>query len=127
MLSVAAVSLAPASAGLGGLLGGVAAAPGVAMLGLGGAALFAMLLGFVAHRPPHGEAAEPGGDWIAALGRGQAMLCALAFGAKGALAGGIAWAVWVDQGPGPAIGLVAASLAFVSAAVVFASRALRRR
>lgn len=112
--------LGPASAGLAAMPFGAAALPGAGMAALLAAGLFVALLGLFAAAP---EAERR--SWSDQVSRRGAALCAAAFGAAGALAGVVAWEVWHAQGPTRALGLVAAALAFASAALGFGRRALR--
>ena len=129
VVSVTAILLAPAAAGLGGLPLGAVAAPWAGLAGLVAAAFFVALLGLHAPRtePEDAAAPDPEAGWTTGLRRPVAALCAAAFGLMGALAGGLAWQIWELQGPGGAVGLAAVSLGFLAAAVGFTGRALRRQ
>jgi hypothetical protein len=132
MLSAALPLLEPAAAGLASVPFGRGAAPAMGLLGLAAAAAFAALVGMHAPAPADDASgvarrADAAAGWTTGLGRPVAAVCAVAFGLKGALCGGLAWQVWELQGPGGAIGLAAAALVFVTGALVFAGRALGRR
>jgi hypothetical protein len=119
------VTLLPlASTGLGGLLGGGAAAPALGLAGLAATALFVAIIGGLLRAD---ASAEQGDDWAPGIGRRGAAICAAAFTLVAALSAGLAWAVWAMQGPARAIGLAATALGFGSAALAFGRRALRRR
>jgi hypothetical protein len=125
MLSPAFLFVDPAISGLVALPAGEAAAPGFGFAGLAAAAVFAALLGLFAI-PSDAAEPEAGDAWVQGLDRRVAALCAAAFMLKGGLCGVLAWAAWGVQGPGGALGLGAAALAFLSAALAFGGRALRR-
>lgn len=123
VLSPAFLMVDPAIAGLLALPAGEALAPGFGLAGLGAAAVFAALLGLLTSRPDPEDATDA---WVAGLDRRVAAICAAAFTLKGGLCGTLAWAAWGVQGPGGALGLGAAALAFLAGAVAFGGRALRR-
>lgn len=128
MLSAAFLLPASAADGPAGLPVATAAAPGIGMAGLAVAAVFAALVGMRAPAAASdaGEPTDEEAGWTTGLRRPVAALCAGAFGLKGALCGGLAWQSWELQGPGGAVGLAAVALVFLSAALAFAGRALRR-
>lgn len=117
MLSAAFLLPAPAADGLAGLPFATAAA-----------AVFAALVGMRAPAAASdaGEPTDEEAGWTTGLRRPVAALCAGAFGLKGALCGSLAWQIWELQGPAGAVGLAAVALVFLSAALAFAGRALRR-
>lgn len=94
---------------------------------LAAAVVFIGLLGFLAAAPaaPVEPRARP--DILGQLGRRAALICALVFGLKAALAGGLAWQSWMAQGLHGASGLAAVAIAFGSAAIACGGRAIRGR
>jgi hypothetical protein len=64
--------------------------------------------------------------WADGLDRRVSVLCAAAFALMGALCGGLALASWLSQGPGAAVGLGVAAVAFLFAALAAGSQVLRR-
>jgi hypothetical protein len=124
MLSPVYPLLSHAAAGLSALPSGLAVSPALGLAGLALAAGFALLVGLLLAAPLPDGAEEA---WAEVLDRRVAFICATAFALMGVLCGGLAWAIWAQQGPGGALGLSATGFAFVTAALAFGGHAMHRR
>ena len=124
MLSVLLATIPQPAGGLPAL---PFAPPMLGVAGLAAAAVLIGLLGLLAAPAPPRADAQPEAGPLGTLERPAALLCAVIFGLKAALAGAVAWQAWTLLGPASASGLAAAAIAFAAAAIACGGRAVRRR
>ncbi len=126
MLVADALLVAPAAAGLSGML---APGGGVSSLGLAGVALAALFLALAAGLSPASAEADAEAVPLADAGgldRRALLACAAVLGLIGGLSGAMAVAVWVELGGLMALGLGAVALAFLVLGAAAGLRARRR-